>query len=48
MAASIHNSLARFRVNDVLLASAVEKAARDGLTLSELIRTAIRREVHVK
>ncbi|MFD1789706.1 ribbon-helix-helix protein, CopG family [Sphingomonas floccifaciens] len=45
MHTEVHNRLAKFRVNDVLIASAAEKARRDGMTLSEFIRAAIRREV---
>ncbi|MDR6790792.1 antitoxin component of RelBE/YafQ-DinJ toxin-antitoxin module [Sphingomonas sp. BE138] len=45
MRAEVHNTLARFRVNDALIASAADKARRDGMTLSEFIRAAIRREV---
>ncbi len=46
MARGVHNQTAQFRVNGALLASAAEKARRDGMTLSELIRSAIRREIH--
>lgn len=45
MRTGVHDTLARFRVNTALLASAAEKARQDGMTLSELIRAAIRREV---
>lgn len=40
-----HNALARFRVNDALLAQAQAKATREGMTLPELFRHALRREV---
>jgi predicted DNA binding CopG/RHH family protein len=45
MAQSVHNQLAQFRVNDVLLRAAREKASRDGMTFSELTRAALRREL---
>lgn len=41
----VHGSLARFRVSDGLLAEAERKAEREGMTLSELMRAALRREV---
>lgn len=41
----VHGSLARFRVNESLLAKAEAKARDEGMTLSELIRQAVRREV---
>jgi hypothetical protein len=41
----VHNQLAQFRVNDVLLRAAREKASRDGMTFSELTRAALRREL---
>ncbi len=46
MARTVHNQLAQFRVNDALLASAAAKARRDGMTLSELMRAALRRELN--
>jgi hypothetical protein len=45
MRAEVHNTIARFRVNDALIASAASRARQDGMTLSEFIRAAIRREV---
>lgn len=45
MRQEVHNTLARFRINDALLASANERARLDGMSLSEFIRAAIRREV---
>lgn len=45
MRVEIHNKLARFRVNEDLIALAMDKAHQDGMTLSEFIRAAIRREV---
>lgn len=41
----VHGALARFRVNEELLAAAEEKARREGMSLSELMRHALRREV---
>ncbi len=41
----LHNSIVRFRVADGLLADVQAKADRDGMSLSELIRQAIRKEV---
>lgn len=41
----VHRSLVQFRVNPVLVAEAEAKARREGMTLSELIRQAVRREV---
>lgn len=45
MRQEVHNTIARFRVNDMLIASAADRARRDGMTLSEFIRAAIRRDV---
>lgn len=45
MRREIHNSTVRFRVNCALLAAAQEKALREGMTVSELLRHAIRKEV---
>jgi antitoxin component of RelBE/YafQ-DinJ toxin-antitoxin module len=41
----VHDSLVRFRVNQDLVAEAEAKARAEGMTLSELIRQAVRREV---
>lgn len=41
----VHSSLVQFRVNHALVAKAEAKARRNGMTRSELIRQAIRREV---
>jgi len=41
----VHNAEVRFRVNDALLAAASEKARREGMSLSELLRHAVRKEV---
>lgn len=40
-----HGALVNFRANDKLRAQAEAKARADGVTLSELIRQAVRREV---
>lgn len=45
MREQIHNSTARFRVNGALLAAAEAKARREGMSLSELLRHAVRQEV---
>jgi hypothetical protein len=45
MRASVHDSVAKFRVNEGLLAAAEAKARREGMSLSELMRHALRREV---
>ncbi|MET3287046.1 UNVERIFIED_ORG: putative DNA binding CopG/RHH family protein [Sphingomonas sp. 1057] len=42
---SIHDAHIRFRVANTLLHSAEEKAQREGMTLSELLRHALRREL---
>lgn len=47
MARNVHSQLAQFRVSDTLLASAADKARRNGMTLSELLRSALRRELGV-
>lgn len=41
----VHNAAVRFRVNDALLAAATAKARQEGMSLSELLRHAVRREV---
>ena len=45
MRGQVHNSLVRFRANEALVAEAEAKARAEGMTLSELIRQAVRREV---
>ncbi len=40
-----HDCVARFRVNTELLSAAEEKARREGMSVSELLRAALRREV---
>jgi hypothetical protein len=42
---STHTAEARFRVAPALLSDATEKARREGMTLSELLRQALRREL---
>ncbi|WP_158298509.1 MULTISPECIES: hypothetical protein [unclassified Sphingobium] len=41
----IHTSLTAFRINPALLAAASAKAKKEGVTLSELLRHAVRKEV---
>ena len=41
----VHDAAFRFRVNEALLAAAEVRARQDGMTLSELIRHALRREI---
>ena len=41
----VHDSVIRVRINEALADAAAEKAAREGMTLSELVRHAVRREV---
>ena len=45
MSAQVHDMTVRFRANNSLVASAAEKARREGMTLSELLRAALRREI---
>ena len=40
-----HTSTVRFRVADGLLAAAQAKAEREGMTISELMRQAMRHEI---
>lgn len=42
----VHDMNVRVRVNEALLAKAVAKAEREGMSLSELVRHALRRELH--
>jgi hypothetical protein len=42
---SVHDSVVRFRVNEALVASAEVKARREGMSLSEFLRHALRREL---
>ena len=45
MRSSVHGARVILRANSCLVAEAKAKAERDGMTLSELIRQAVRREV---
>jgi predicted DNA binding CopG/RHH family protein len=45
MRGSVHDSRIFLRANDALIAEAKAKADREGMTLSELVRQAVRREV---
>lgn len=45
MRGNVHNSIVRFRVNEALIAAAIAKAHREGMSLSELLRHAVRNEV---
>lgn len=45
MRVEVHNTLAQFRVNEALINSAASRARSEGMTLSEFIRAAIRREL---
>jgi predicted HicB family RNase H-like nuclease len=40
-----HDNTLKFRVNGALLAEAAMHARSEGVTLSELVRSAIRREI---
>ena len=46
MKPSVHDGVVKFRVNEALLAQVVTHARREGMTLSELVRAAIRRELN--
>jgi len=41
----VHDSSVRVRVNELLLAKAIAKAEQEGMSLSELVRHALRREL---
>lgn len=45
MRANIHDAAVRFRVNETLLSAAESKARREGMSLSEFLRQALRREL---
>lgn len=45
MKSSVHTETASFRVNDALLSAASNRARRNGMTLSEFMRAALRREL---
>ena len=41
----VHDTLVRFRANQTIVTAAEERARREGMSLSELIRHALRREL---
>jgi len=43
--APVHDAAVRFRIAESLLVSAEAKARREGMSLSELLRHALRREL---
>lgn len=45
MRSVVHDIPVRFRANVRLLAAARSKAEREGMTMSELMRSALRREI---
>ena len=45
MRPGMHDTLVRFRANDALVAQVRAKAERRSMTVSELIRAAVRREL---
>lgn len=45
MRGQVHNNFMRVRVSDALLAAASSRAGREGMSLSEFVRHAVRREV---
>jgi antitoxin component of RelBE/YafQ-DinJ toxin-antitoxin module len=45
MKTAMHDSVVKFRVNETLLARASNHARSEGMTLSELVRSALRREL---
>ncbi|WP_417592540.1 ribbon-helix-helix protein, CopG family [Parasphingorhabdus sp.] len=45
MRGQIHHTPVRFRVNEAILAKAQAKAERQGMSLSELLRHALRAEL---
>lgn len=45
MRANVHDQPITFRLNGVLAEKAGEKARREGMSLSELLRAMVRREV---
>ena len=45
MAGAIHDIPVRVRINSALLAKAQAKAIDEGMSLSELLRSALRREL---
>ncbi|WP_165363550.1 hypothetical protein [Sphingobium cupriresistens] len=45
MRENVHDTAVRFRANNSLIAAASLKAQREGMSLSELMRHALRKEV---
>tara|TARA_R110000787_G_scaffold98664_3_gene202761 strand:+ start:34536 stop:34709 length:174 start_codon:yes stop_codon:yes gene_type:complete len=45
MRAAVHNTPIQFRANSAIVDAAYQKARHEGMSLSELIRSALRREV---
>lgn len=45
MSALVHDTPVKFRVNNAILAKAQAKASSEGMSLSELMRSALRREL---
>lgn len=45
MRAQVHHVPVRFRVNEAVLAKAQERAEREGMSLSELLRQSLRNEL---
>jgi predicted HicB family RNase H-like nuclease len=48
MRSPVHDVPVAFRANSRLLAAAQDKARREGMSLSEFMRSALRREVRVR
>lgn len=42
---SVHNTPVNFRVNAAIIAAAEQKAKREGMSISELLRHALRNEL---
>ena len=45
MRTQVHDMPVRFRVNEALLSKAMKKAELEGMSLSELMRSALRQEL---
>lgn len=45
MSALVHDTPVKFRVNNAILVKAQAKASSEGMSLSELMRSALRREL---
>ncbi|QHD65767.1 hypothetical protein GS397_00895 [Sphingobium yanoikuyae] len=45
MRGNVHDTAVRFRANNALIVAATQKARREGMSLSELLRHALRKEV---